>query len=56
MVAVMLFKLMMKSDWAIPKEINFLFQVGLGVMVGANYHPDMLPYFKKLFFLFSPLR
>ncbi len=50
MVTVMVSKLIMKSDWPIPKEVNFLFQVGLGVMVGAAFHPDMLPHFKKLFF------
>ena len=50
MVTVMVFKLIMKSDWPIPKEVNLLFQIGLGVMVGASFHPDMLPHFKKLFF------
>ena len=50
MMAVIIFKLVMRSNWPIPKEVGFIFQVALGVMVGAAFQPAMLPHLKKLFF------
>ena len=49
MMAVIFYKLMVKSAiWPIPKNVNFLFQVALGVMVGAAFQPAMLASLKKL--------
>lgn len=50
MLTVIIFKLLMKSNWLIPKEVSFIFQVALGVMVGAAFQPEMLPYLKRLIF------
>ena len=50
MLAVILFKLFVRTDWPIPREANFIFQVALGVMVGAAFHPSMLPLLKTVFF------
>lgn len=49
MLAVMIYKVIGKSNWPIPKEIGFIFQVALGVMVGAAFQPSMLPHLKKVF-------
>lgn len=49
MIAVMLFKLLVRTDWSIPREANFIFQVALGVMVGAAFQPSMLPMLKTVF-------
>lgn len=49
MMAVIIFKLVVKSVWPIPKDVSFIFQVALGVMVGAAFQPAMLPHLKKLY-------
>jgi len=49
MLAVMTYKVIVKSNWPIPKEISFIFQVALGVMVGAAFQPAMLLHLKKVF-------
>lgn len=48
MVAVIAFKLIIKSDWTMPKHFGFLIQVLLGLMVGASFHVSLLPVFQKI--------
>ena len=48
MIAVIAFKLLLKSDWAMPKQVNFFIQVILGLMVGASFQTSLLPVFQKL--------
>lgn len=50
MLTIMAFKLITKTDWAMPKGFNFFLQIALGIMVGASFQPDMVPALKKLFF------
>lgn len=50
MLTIILFKLVTKSHWEMPKGFNFLLQVFLGIMVGASFQPAMLPVLKKIFF------
>jgi len=48
MVAVIAFKLIVKSDWEMPKHFSFLIQVLLGLMVGASFNVSLLPVFQKI--------
>ncbi len=48
MVAVIIIKLVLKSEWALPKNVVFLLQVAVGIMVGAQFHPSLLPTFYKV--------
>jgi membrane AbrB-like protein len=50
MLTIIVFKLITKTHWVMPKGFNFVLQVALGIMVGASFQPDMLPVLKKLFF------
>ena len=50
MLTIIAFKLITKIHWDMPKGFNFVLQVALGIMVGASFHPSMLPFLKKLFF------
>jgi len=50
MLTIIVFKLVTKSHWEVPKGFNFLLQIFLGIMVGASFQPAMLPVLKKLFF------
>ncbi|MGD9369708.1 MAG: AbrB family transcriptional regulator [Desulfobacteraceae bacterium] len=50
MLTIIVFKLITKTHWVMPKGFNFVLQVALGIMVGASFQPAMLPVFKKLFF------
>lgn len=50
MLTIIVFKLVTKTHWVMPKGFNFVLQVALGIMVGASFQPDMLPVLKKLFF------
>ncbi len=50
MLTIIAFKLITKIHWEMPKGFNFVLQVALGIMVGASFHPSMLPFLKKLFF------
>lgn len=49
MLAIIVFKLVTKIHWEIPKGFSFLLQVFLGIMVGASFQPAMLPILKKAF-------
>lgn len=49
MLTIILFKLVTKVDWEVPKSFNFCLQVVLGIMVGSSFHPSMLPVLKKVF-------
>ena len=42
MLGVMVCKLFMRVQWEMPKGINFITQVLVGVMVASAFHPDML--------------
>lgn len=48
LLAVIVLKLILKSEWALPKNVVFLLQVAVGVMVGATFHPSLLPTFYKI--------
>ena len=48
MLAVIVLKLLLKSDWEIPKGYGFVIQVLVGVMVGASFHPSLLQTFYKI--------
>jgi membrane AbrB-like protein len=48
LVFVILAKLLLKSDWQLPKQFIFFIQVLLGIMVGATFHPSLLPVFHKI--------
>jgi hypothetical protein len=48
LLAVIAVKLILKSEWALPKNVVFLLQVAVGVMVGATFHPSLLPTFYKI--------
>ncbi|MBU2513552.1 AbrB family transcriptional regulator [bacterium] len=48
MVAVILVKVILKSEYALPKNIIFLLQVLVGVMVGSTFHPSLLATFHKI--------
>ncbi len=48
MLAVIILKLTMKSEWELPKNIVFLLQILVGVMVGSTFHPSLLATFHKI--------
>lgn len=48
MLAVIAIKLILKSEWELPKNVVFLLQVAVGIMVGAQFHPSLLPTFYKI--------
>lgn len=50
MLTIIVFKLITKTHWEMPKGFNFILQIALGIMVGASFQPAMLPVLKKLFF------
>jgi membrane AbrB-like protein len=50
MLTIIVFKLLTKTHWEMPKGFNFFLQIALGIMVGASFQPAMLPVLKKLFF------
>ena len=49
MLTIIAFKLITKSHWEMPKGLNFVLQVFLGIMVGASFQPEMVPILKKIF-------
>jgi membrane AbrB-like protein len=49
MLTIIAFKLITQTHWGIPKGLNLVLQIFLGVMVGASFQPALLPVFKKLF-------
>lgn len=50
MVSIIVFKLITKTHWEMPRGFNFVLQIALGIMVGASFQPAMLPVLKQLFF------
>lgn len=50
MLTIILFKLITKAHWEMPKGFNFILQIALGIMVGATFQPAMLPVLKQIFF------
>jgi len=48
MLAVIAVKLILKSEWEIPKGYGFVLQVLVGIMVGASFHPSLLQTFYKI--------
>ncbi len=48
MLAVIFFKLVTRVSWQVPKSFDLFAQIILGVMVGASFHPSMLPLLKKI--------
>ncbi|MBL0713712.1 MAG: AbrB family transcriptional regulator [Desulfosarcina sp.] len=50
MLTIIVFKLITKTHWEMPRGFNFFLQVFLGIMVGASFQPAMLPLLKTLFF------
>ena len=50
MLTIIVFKLITKIHWEMPKGFNLILQIALGIMVGSSFQPAMLPVLKKLFF------
>ena len=48
MVAVIVAKLILKSEWELPKGYGFVLQVLVGIMVGASFHPSLMQTFYKI--------
>jgi len=48
LVAVIAFRLILKSEWSPPRGYGFFLQVLLGVLVGASFKPSLLPTFYKM--------
>lgn len=48
MVFVIVAKLLLKSEWQMPRYFGFTLQVLIGVMVGASFQPSLLSTFYKL--------
>jgi uncharacterized protein len=48
MISVMVCKLFMQAQWEMPKGINFITQVLVGVMVASTFHPAMLKTLKSI--------
>ena len=48
MLAVIIIKFVLKSEWALPKNAVFILQVAVGVMVGASFHPSLLAILPKI--------
>jgi uncharacterized protein len=48
MVSVIVCKLFMQGQWEMPKGINFITQVLVGMMVASTFHPDMLKTLKLI--------
>jgi membrane AbrB-like protein len=48
MIAVILFKLLIRRTWEVPHSYGFVVQVLLGVMVGASFYPEMIKTISQL--------
>ena len=48
LLAVIAVKIILKSEWALPKNVVFLLQVAIGIMVGTTFQSSMLPIFYKI--------
>lgn len=48
MIAVIAIKFILKSEWALPKNVIFFLQVAVGVMVGASFHPSLMSVIPKI--------
>ena len=50
MLAIIVFKLITKTHWEMPRGFNFVLQIALGIMVGASFQPAMVPVLRQIFF------
>ena len=50
MLAVIIFKMVTKLDWDVPRNFNLGLQILLGLMVGSTFHPDMLKIMGQIIF------
>jgi membrane AbrB-like protein len=48
MLAIVLFKMLTKLHWEIPRNFTFILQVFLGIAVGASFQPAMILVMKKI--------
>lgn len=48
MLTIILFKMITKVHWEIPKGFTFTLQVFLGIMVGASFQPELMQAMKKI--------
>ncbi len=48
MISVIVCKLFIQAQWEMPKGINFITQVLVGVMVASTFHPAMLRTLKSV--------
>jgi membrane AbrB-like protein len=48
MLTIIVFKMITKVHWEIPKSFTFALQVFLGIMVGATFQPELLQTMKKI--------
>ena len=50
MLTIIVFKLITKTHWEMPRGFNFILQIALGIMVGASFQPAMVPVLRQIFF------
>lgn len=50
MLTIIVFKIITRIHWEMPKGFGLTLQIILGVVVGASFQPSMLPVLKKVFF------
>lgn len=48
LIAVVLFKVVTRVHWDVPRSFTFILQVFLGIMVGATFQPEMLKVLGKV--------
>lgn len=50
MVTIIVFKMITKTHWDMPRGFNLILQIALGIMVGASFQPAMVPVLRQIFF------
>ena len=48
MLAIILFKMLTKLHWEVPRNFTFFLQIFLGIAVGASFQPGMIHVLKKI--------
>lgn len=48
MLAIILFKIITRFHWEIPRSFTFSLQVFLGIMVGATFQLEMMPFMRRI--------
>lgn len=50
MLTIIVFKMITKTHWDMPRGFNLILQIALGIMVGASFQPAMVPILRQIFF------